>query len=209
MCAVSFDLAKRTSTCTRKCKYTRLRAHRYTQTHICKQTQTHTHTHLQVFDLLMEYAMDVMSNRFSKTQDVVSRVLGGGVSNRWLTRLCPIQDYLLSREKKVSTHRRHTHTHYYTSKHVCIYKPAQISTHAQRLKLQQLRDKKGVVKVDKDDVARRFFVYVAQSPTPPLLPHNHNHTLTYTRQHMHTGTPVLATTANRPRPTSSELSRIL
>jgi len=53
----------------------------------------------EAFDMLIDFSLDILVNRFSQTQDVVSRVLGGGVSNRWLTRLCPVQDYLIRREK--------------------------------------------------------------------------------------------------------------
>lgn len=55
-------------------------------------------TEAEVFDELLDYAYEVLDERFSKTDDVVSRVLGGGVGNRWLTRMRPSQLWL---EKRV------------------------------------------------------------------------------------------------------------
>jgi len=46
------------------------------------------------WDVLLEYGDEVLEERFSKTDDVVSRVLGGGVANRWLTRLRPIDTWM-------------------------------------------------------------------------------------------------------------------
>ena len=42
-------------------------------------------------------AAQVLVERFSLTDDVVSRVLGGGVANRWLTRLRPTDEWLAGR----------------------------------------------------------------------------------------------------------------
>jgi hypothetical protein len=46
------------------------------------------------WEVLLSYADDVLVDRFSETDDVVSRVLGGGVANRWLTRLRPTETWL-------------------------------------------------------------------------------------------------------------------
>jgi len=49
------------------------------------------------WDVLLEYGDNVLIDRFSETDDVVSRVLGGGVANRWLTRLRPTDTWLQDR----------------------------------------------------------------------------------------------------------------
>ena len=46
------------------------------------------------WDVLLDFGSYVLEQRFSKVDDVVSRVLGGGVANRWLTRLRPINTWL-------------------------------------------------------------------------------------------------------------------
>jgi len=51
----------------------------------------------EVYDYLLEWGLFVQNERFSRTDDVVSRVLGGGVANRWLTRLRPTQAWLEKR----------------------------------------------------------------------------------------------------------------
>mmetsp|Transcript_66808 Transcript_66808/g.150906 ORF Transcript_66808/g.150906 Transcript_66808/m.150906 type:complete len:807 (-) Transcript_66808:273-2693(-) len=48
----------------------------------------------QVWDILLDFGDEVLVDRFAKVDDLVSRVLGGGVANRWLTRLQPIQKWL-------------------------------------------------------------------------------------------------------------------
>jgi len=48
-------------------------------------------TREEAWDVLLEYGEQVLEARFSQVDDVVSRVLGGGVANRWLTRLKPTQ----------------------------------------------------------------------------------------------------------------------
>ncbi|CAM9893837.1 unnamed protein product, partial [Choristocarpus tenellus] len=46
-------------------------------------------TEEEVFECLLAYARQTL-NRFSSIVDSTSRVLGGGVGNRWVTRLRPI-----------------------------------------------------------------------------------------------------------------------
>ena len=57
-------------------------------------------TREEAWGVLLDYADNVLEERFSKTDDVVSRVLGGGVSNRWLTRLRPTDAWMLERRKR-------------------------------------------------------------------------------------------------------------
>jgi len=54
-------------------------------------------TREEAWDVLLSYADNVLVERFSLTDDVVSRVLGGGVANRWLTRLRPTDEWLAGR----------------------------------------------------------------------------------------------------------------
>jgi len=49
------------------------------------------------WEVLLTYGDDVLEARFSMTDDVVSRVLGGGVANRWLTRLRPTDTWMEER----------------------------------------------------------------------------------------------------------------
>ncbi|KAL3924151.1 MAG: hypothetical protein SGPRY_003998 [Prymnesium sp.] len=51
----------------------------------------------EAWEVLFEYADYTLSERFSKVDDVVSRVLGGGVANRWLGRLRPVEQYFRER----------------------------------------------------------------------------------------------------------------
>jgi len=51
-------------------------------------------TREEAWEVLLEYGDEVLAARFSMTDDVVSRVLGGGVANRWLTRLKPIDTWM-------------------------------------------------------------------------------------------------------------------
>jgi hypothetical protein len=46
---------------------------------------------------LLDYADDILIGRFSRVDDRVERVLGGGVENRFETRLEPIADWVLER----------------------------------------------------------------------------------------------------------------
>jgi len=48
----------------------------------------------EAWDVLLEFADYVLSGRFSQVDDVVSRVLGGGVANRWLMRLRPTDQWM-------------------------------------------------------------------------------------------------------------------
>jgi len=48
----------------------------------------------EVWEMLLSHADHILVERFSQTDDVVSRVLGGGVANRWLTRLRPTYGWL-------------------------------------------------------------------------------------------------------------------
>jgi len=54
----------------------------------------------EVWDLLLDFSDEVLIQRFSKVDDLVSRVLGGGVANRWLTRLKPTEHWLAQRLDK-------------------------------------------------------------------------------------------------------------
>ena len=47
--------------------------------------------------MLLAHADNVLEQRFSLTDDVVSRVLGGGVTNRWQTRLLPTDLWMAAR----------------------------------------------------------------------------------------------------------------
>jgi len=62
----------------------------------------------EAWEVVLDHADHVLEERFSKTDDVVSRVLGGGVSNRWVTRLRPTKswmaDYLESGEPTMPAH---------------------------------------------------------------------------------------------------------
>lgn len=53
----------------------------------------------EAWDVLLEFADYVLSQRFSQVDDVVSRVLGGGVANRWLMRLRPTDQWLRQLEE--------------------------------------------------------------------------------------------------------------
>jgi len=53
--------------------------------------------------VLLEYADEVLEERFSKSDDVVSRVLGGGVANRWLTRLRPTDTWMAEQLRGASS----------------------------------------------------------------------------------------------------------
>ena len=50
--------------------------------------------------VLLSHADNVLEMRFSLTDDVVSRVLGGGVANRWLTRLRPTDLWMEARRAR-------------------------------------------------------------------------------------------------------------
>jgi len=54
-------------------------------------------TREEAWEVLLSHADNVLEQRFSLTDDVVSRVLGGGVSNRWLTRLRPTDLWMEAR----------------------------------------------------------------------------------------------------------------
>jgi len=58
------------------------------------------------WEVLLQHADHVLEERFSQTDDVVSRVLGGGVANRWSTRLRPthafMQDVQAARSEDLS-----------------------------------------------------------------------------------------------------------
>jgi len=51
-------------------------------------------TREEAWEVLLRHADHVLEERFSATDDVVSRVLGGGVANRWSTRLRPTHVWL-------------------------------------------------------------------------------------------------------------------
>ena len=51
-------------------------------------------TREEAWEVLLAHADHVLEERFSTTDDVVSRVLGGGVANRWSTRLLPTHEWL-------------------------------------------------------------------------------------------------------------------
>jgi len=55
-------------------------------------------TREEAWELLLQFADYTLTERFSKVDDVVSRVLGGGVANRWLTRLRPTDTWLAKRK---------------------------------------------------------------------------------------------------------------
>jgi len=54
------------------------------------------------WEVLLGYGDEVLVERFSQTDDVVSRVLGGGVANRWLTRLRPTHEWMQARLETAS-----------------------------------------------------------------------------------------------------------
>jgi len=64
-------------------------------------------TREEAWDALLEYSDEVLHERFSKVDDVVSRVLGGGVANRWLTRLKPVEEWM--KNPAPTTKKRMTH----------------------------------------------------------------------------------------------------
>jgi len=51
----------------------------------------------ETWDALLEWADTVLEERFSAIDDLVSRVLGGGVANRWQTRLGPTATWMAER----------------------------------------------------------------------------------------------------------------
>ncbi len=50
--------------------------------------------------MLLDFADYVLEERFAKVDDVVSRVLGGGVANRWLSRLRPTDRWMDEQYKR-------------------------------------------------------------------------------------------------------------
>jgi len=52
----------------------------------------------EVWELLLTHADHVLEERFSQVDDLVSRVLGGGVRERWGGRLEPVQSWVSERE---------------------------------------------------------------------------------------------------------------
>ena len=54
-------------------------------------------TREEAWEVLLAFSDHVLSDRFSQVDDVVSRVLGGGVANRWLTRLRPTARWMEGR----------------------------------------------------------------------------------------------------------------
>jgi len=54
----------------------------------------------EAWEVLLAHADHVLEERFSLTDDVVSRVLGGGVANRWLTRLRPTDAWMQARRQR-------------------------------------------------------------------------------------------------------------
>jgi len=54
----------------------------------------------EVWEVLLQYSDTVLVDRFSKVDDLVSRVLGGGVANRWMTRLKPTVEWLEDHKSK-------------------------------------------------------------------------------------------------------------
>jgi len=56
-------------------------------------------TATDAWDVLLDFADYTLSERFSQIDDVVSRVLGGGVANRWLGRLRPVEQYISERRQ--------------------------------------------------------------------------------------------------------------
>ena len=54
----------------------------------------------QAWDVLLAFADTVLFERFSAIDDLVSRVLGGGVANRYQTRLVPTAKWMADRERK-------------------------------------------------------------------------------------------------------------
>ena len=50
-----------------------------------------------LWDTLLDFSDEVLVDRFSQIDDLVSRVLGGGVANRWLTRLRPTEQWMAER----------------------------------------------------------------------------------------------------------------
>jgi hypothetical protein len=52
----------------------------------------------EVWELLLAHADHVLEERFSQVDDLVSRVLGGGVRERWGGRLEPVQSWVSERE---------------------------------------------------------------------------------------------------------------
>ena len=55
----------------------------------------------EVWELLLAHADHTLEERFSQVDDLVSRVLGGGVRERWGGRLEPVQSWVSERENSV------------------------------------------------------------------------------------------------------------
>ena len=55
----------------------------------------------ELWDILLDYSDEVLVDRFSMVDDLVSRVLGGGISNRWLTRLRPTEQWMVERRSRL------------------------------------------------------------------------------------------------------------
>ena len=53
---------------------------------------------VEVWNSLLAFGDEVLTERFSAVDDLVSRVLGGGVANRYETRLTPTVKWLMKRE---------------------------------------------------------------------------------------------------------------
>jgi len=60
-------------------------------------------TREECWDVLLDFADYTLLERFAKVDDVVSRVLGGGVANRWLTRLRPTDTWMQERSRRAET----------------------------------------------------------------------------------------------------------
>lgn len=69
-----------------------------------------------VWEELLTFADHVLVERFSTMDDVVSRVLGGGVANRWLTRLRPSYDWCVKRPSPTAAHKASPSWHPLASK---------------------------------------------------------------------------------------------
>jgi len=56
----------------------------------------------EAWEELLAHADHILNERFSKVDDVVSRVLGGGVANRWNTRLRPVAKSIAADDKEAA-----------------------------------------------------------------------------------------------------------